>query len=139
MDTITSSKGDIITAEFANFDNRLDDIQFSISGGKDSSLFEFRPNMSPSLWFKSPPDYENPQSVTSPGFGPNDYQVIVQADSIGFDGTIKSVNHTLLVRVLNENDNLPVISTPLVFTHDENAVSVATLLASDAMIHFTMD
>ena len=88
--------------------------------------------MSPSLWFKSPPDYENPQSVTSPGFGPNDYQVIVQADSIGFDGTIKSVNHTLLVRVLNENDNLPVISTPLVFTHDENAVSVATLLASDA-------
>ena len=132
LDTITSSKGDIITAEFANFDNRLDDIQFSISGGKDSSLFEFRPNMSPSLWFKSPPDYENPQSVTSPGFGPNDYQVIVQADSIGFDGTIKSVNHTLLVRVLNENDNLPVISTPLVFTHDENAVSVATLLASDA-------
>ena len=34
LDTITSSKGDIITAEFANFDNRLDDIQFSISGGK---------------------------------------------------------------------------------------------------------
>ena len=32
--------------------------------------------MSPSLWFKSPPDYENPQSVTSSGFGPNDYQVV---------------------------------------------------------------
>jgi alpha-tubulin suppressor-like RCC1 family protein len=132
LDTIASSKGNIITAEFANFDNRLDDIQFSISGGKDSSLFEFRPSMSRSLWFRSPPDYENPQSVTSPGFGPNDYQVLVQADSIGFDGTTKSVNHTLLVRVKNENDNLPVISTPLIFTHDENSVSVATLLASDA-------
>ena len=63
LDTITSSKGDIITAEFANLDNRLDDIQFSISGGKDSSLFEFRQNMSPSLWFKSPPDYEIPNQL----------------------------------------------------------------------------
>ena len=131
LDTIQSPKGNIVSVKLANFNNRLDDLKFSISGGKDSALFEFRPNFSPSIWFKNPPDYEVPLSVNSPGFGPNEYQVIIQADSVGLGGDIKSVNHTLIVEVTNENDNSPVISTPINFNHNENAVSVTTLLASD--------
>ena len=35
---LTSGIGVIYSAKFANFDNRLDDIQFSVSGGKDRSV-----------------------------------------------------------------------------------------------------
>ena len=59
IDSINSTKGSVLSPKLANFDNRLDDMKFSVSGGKDQSLFEFRPNMTPSLWFKNPPDYEN--------------------------------------------------------------------------------
>ena len=107
-------------------------MKFSVSGGKDQSLFEFRPNMTPSLWFKNPPDYENSLASSAPGFGPNDYEVIIKADSLGADGSTKSVFHTLTVEVQNLNDNSPVINTSSAFTTDENQVSVTNLSATDA-------
>jgi len=132
IDSINSSKGSILSPKLANFDNRLDDMKFSVSGGKDQSLFEFRPNMTPSLWFKNPPDYEISLASSAPGFGPNEYEVIVKADSLGADGSTKSVFHTLTVEVQNLNDNSPVINTLSVFTTDENQVSVTNLSATDA-------
>ena len=132
IDSINSTKGSVLSPKLANFDNRLDDMKFSVSGGKDQSLFEFRPNMTPSLWFKNPPDYENSLASSAPGFGPNDYEVIIKADSLGADGSTKSVFHTLTVEVQNLNDNSPVINTSSAFTTDENKVSVTNLSATDA-------
>ena len=77
---LTSGIGVIYSAKFANFDNRLDDIQFSVSGGKDRDLFEFRPNFSSHLWFKQIPDYESPLANAVPGFGPNDEVILSRFD-----------------------------------------------------------
>ena len=131
MDSIDTTKGPLVSPQLANFDNRLDDIQFSITGGKDQSLFEFRPNMSPSLWFRSPPDYENLNAATQIGFDSNEYEVVVTADSIDEVGSTKSVSHTLIVRVQNENDNPPIIQTDHSFMRDENIKPIATLTATD--------
>lgn len=131
LDSIDTTKGPLVSPQLANFDNRLDDMQFSITGGKDQSLFEFRPNMSPSLWFMTPPDYENLDAVTKIGFDSNEYEVVVRGDSIDASGNRESVSHTLIVRVQNENDNPPVIQTALTFTLDENIKSIVTLTAID--------
>lgn len=131
LDSIDTTKGPLVSPQLANFDNRLDDMQFSITGGKDQSLFEFRPNMSPSLWFMTPPDYENLDAVTKIGFDSNEYEVVVRGDSIDASGNRESVSHTLIVRVQNENDNPPVIQTALTFTRDENIKSIVTLTAID--------
>ena len=131
IDSISSSKGKVISARTANFDNRLDDMKFSVSGGKDQSLFEFRPNLTPSLWFKNPPDYENSIASNAPGFGPNDYEVIIKADSLGADGSTKSVTHTLIVEVQNINDNSPVINTSSLISANENEITISNLSASD--------
>ncbi len=132
IDSISSSKGKVISARTANFDNRLDDMKFSVSGGKDQSLFEFRPNLTPSLWFKNPPDYENSIASNAPGFGPNDYEVIIKADSLGADGSTKSVTHTLIVEIQNINDNSPVINTSSLISTNENEIIISNLSASDA-------
>jgi hypothetical protein len=131
LDSIDTTKGPLVSPQLANLDNRLDDMQFSITGGKDQSLFEFRPNMSPSLWFMTPPDYENLNAVTKIGFDSNEYEVVVRGDSIDAFGNRESVSHTLIVRVQNENDNPPVIQTALTFTRDENIKSIVTLTAID--------
>ena len=128
---LTSGIGEIYSAKFANFDNRLDDIQFSVSGGKDRDLFEFRPNFSSHLWFKQIPDYESPLANAVPGFGPNDYEVIIEVDSIGADGSKKSVEHTLKILVQNENDNPPEFISSIEFSHAENSMQVASLAAVD--------
>ena len=110
MYNISSTQGNITNAQFANFETQLDDTRFSIVGGKDQSSFEFRPSFSPSLWFKTPPDYEAPVAVPAAGYGDNEYQVIIEAKSLDSSaGTSSSVYHTLVIEVINENDNAPVL------------------------------
>ena len=53
------------------------------------------------------------------------------ADSIDEVGSTKSVSHTLIVRVQNENDNPPIIQAVHSFMRDENIKPIATLTATD--------
>jgi hypothetical protein len=133
---ISSLQGNITKAEFANFETQLDDTRFSIVGGKDQSSFEFRPSYSPSLWFKTPPDYESPVALPAAGYGKNEYQVIIEAKSLDSSaGTSSSVNHTLVVEVINENDNSPVFELKengiIEIEHEENISFITTLIATD--------
>ena len=136
VDNISSTQGNIINAQFANFETQLDDTRFSIVGGKDQSSFEFRPSYSPSLWFKTPPDYESPVAFPAAGYGDNEYQVIIEAKSLDSSaGTSSSVQHTLVVEVINENDNSPVFELKengvIEIEQEENNSFITKLDATD--------
>ena len=70
------------------------------------------------------------------GYGDNEYQVIIEAKSLDSSaGTSSSVYHTLVIEVINENDNAPVLEIKEKaineIEHEENNSFVTTLIATD--------
>lgn len=107
-------------------DNDGDAVNFSITGGADSTKFEID-SVTGVLSFKTAPDFENPDDAD----GDNTYVVTVQAsDNAGGIAT-----QTISARVINGND-APIITSgggaPAAISVVENSSTVTTVQAGDA-------
>jgi hypothetical protein len=109
----------VVTLAASDADN--DAISFSITGGADALLFEIVSGNQ--LRFKATPDYETPGSAAHS----NAYNVQVTA-SDGSATTLQSI----VVNVIDRNDNAPAITSSDTFSVAENTTAVGTVTASDA-------
>ena len=96
-------------------------LSFALSGnGADDGLFTI--DVNGDLSFLSAPDFETPQ-----GSGGNDYQVEVEVS----DG-VNTTTQTIDIAVTDENDNAPVITSPIAASVAENTTAVLQVTATDA-------
>ena len=96
-------------------------VTFALSGnGADDGLFQI--DGAGNLSFLAAPDFENPQ-----GSGGNDYQVEVEVS----DG-VNTTTQTIDISVTDENDNAPVITSPIAASVAENTTAVLQVTATDA-------
>ncbi|MDB5391930.1 MAG: Cadherin domain protein, partial [Planctomycetaceae bacterium] len=111
----------------------LQTLSYSISGGVDQAKFAI--TSGGLLTFVSAPDYEHP---TDSGFD-NVYHVQISAN----DGNGGLTVQNITVTVLPTNDNVPVFTSPAVFSIPENTTAVGIVAATDAdvpvqMVSFTI-
>ena len=98
-----------------------DPLVYSLSG-TDAALFTINANTG-EVSFIAAPDFEMPGDAD----GDNVYDITVTA----FDGT-NSTNHNVAIRVTNENDNIPVFTSPAAVSARENRVAAYEAAATDA-------
>ena len=95
---------------------------YTVTAGADSVWFRIDQSTG-DLTFKTAPDFENPSDQ-----GDNNvYEVIITVS----DGT-NSVTQIITVTVTDENDNLPMITSPAAASLAENTTTVLTVTATDA-------
>ena len=115
-----------VTTVVATDPDEGDDVSYAIpdgaDGGADGARFAIGAT-SGELTFVAAPDFEAPTDADTD----NVYDVVVKATAGG-----QSVSQSIAVTVTNENDNLPVFTSPGAFSVPENVTAVATLAASDA-------
>ena len=99
-----------------------DDVNYSISGGADASLFAID-TVSGDVTFLSAPDFETPGDDD----GDNVYEVEISAS----DGTL-STTQIVQVTVTNENDNDPAFTSGTSSSVEENTTDAYTATATDA-------
>ena len=102
-------------------DDDNDDLNYSISGGVDSTQFSIDQSTA-DLTFKTAPDFEAPLSADND----NIYEVIITAS----DGT-NNIAQTITVTVTNVNDNDPMLAPTATKSVAENTTDVLTVLATD--------
>lgn len=107
-------------------------LKFSISGGADAAKFEID-SLSGTLFFKTPPDYENP---TDAGAN-NVYDVVVKVS----DGKL-SDTQAIAVTVTNAEE-APVITSDgggisAILFHTEGVAAVTTVVATDSDVGDTV-
>ena len=107
--------------EAAATDDDSDPLVYSLSG-TDAALFTINANTG-EVSFIAAPDFEMPGDAD----GDNVYDITVTAS----DGT-NSTNHNVAITVTNENDNIPVFTSPAAVSVRENRVTVYEAAATDA-------
>ena len=107
--------------EAAATDDEGDPLVYSLSG-TDAALFTLNANTG-EVSFIAAPDFEAPGDAD----GDNVYDITVTAS----DGT-NSTNHNVAITVTNENDNIPVFTSPAAVSAQENQVAAYEAAATDA-------
>ena len=98
-----------------------DALVYSLSG-TDAALFTINANTG-EVSFIAAPDFEMPGDAD----GDNVYDITVTAS----DGT-NSTNHNVAITVTNENDNIPVFTSPAAVSAQENQTAAYEAAATDA-------
>ena len=98
-----------------------DTLVYSLSG-TDAALFTIDANTG-EVSFRAAPDFETPGDAD----GDNVYDIIVTAS----DG-INSTDHNVAITVTNENDNIPVFTSPATANAQENQTAAYEAAATDA-------
>ena len=107
--------------EAAATDDEGDALVYSLSG-TDAALFTINANTG-EVSFIAPPDFDMPGDDG----GDNVYDIIVTAS----DGT-NSRNHNVAITVTNDNDNIPVFTSPAAANAQENQTAAYMAAATDA-------
>ena len=107
--------------EAAATDDEGDPLVYSLSG-TDAALFTLNANTG-EVSFIAAPDFEAPGDAD----GDNVYDITVTAS----DGT-NSTNHNVAITVTNENDNIPVFTSPAAVSAQENQTAAYEAAATDA-------
>nr|MDA7554978.1 cadherin domain-containing protein [Gammaproteobacteria bacterium] len=121
--TIDENTTDIVTLVTTDEDANST-VSYSITGGADATSFAVD-QATGVLTLKAKPDFENPADANTD----NIYNVTVTVtDNDGDNETTQDIS----VTIKDTNDNRPVITSPDVFTVDENQLSVGTVTITDA-------
>ena len=107
--------------EAAATDDEGDPLVYSLSG-TDANLFTINANTG-EVSFIAAPDFEMPSDAD----GDNVYDITVTAS----DGD-NNRNHNVAIRVTNENDNIPVFTSPAAVSAQENQRTAYEAAATDA-------
>ena len=107
--------------EAAATDDEGDALVYSLSG-TDAALFTINANTG-EVSFIAPPDFDMPGDDG----GDNVYDIIVTAS----DGT-NSTDHNVAITVTNDNDNIPVFTSPAAANAQENQTAAYMAAATDA-------
>ena len=118
---VSVAEGQTAAYEAAAADDEGDPLVYSLSG-TDAALFTINADTG-EVSFIAAPDFER----SGDGDGDNVYDITVTA----FDGT-NSTNHNVAIRVTNENDNIPVFTSPAAVSVAENRVAAYEAAATDA-------
>ena len=118
---VSALENQVVAYEAAATDDEGDPLVYSLSG-TDSALFTINATTG-EVSFITAPDFEAPGDDG----GDNVYDITVTAS----DGT-NNTNHNVAIRVTNENDNIPVFTSPAAVSARENQVAAYEAAATDA-------
>ena len=118
--TVDAAEGQSVAYMAAATDADGDALVYSLSG-MDAALFTIDANTG-EVSFITAPDFEAPGDDD----GDNVYDITVTAS----DGT-NSTNHNVAIRVTNENDNIPVFTSPAAVSVAENQMAAYEAAATD--------
>ena len=118
---VSVAEGQTAAYEAAATDDEGDPLVYSLSG-TDAALFTINANTG-EVSFIAAPDFEMPGDAD----GDNVYDITVTAS----DGD-NNRNHNVAIRVTNENDNIPVFTSPAAVSAQENRVAAYEAAATDA-------
>ena len=119
--TANAQENQTVAYEAAATDADGDTLVYSLSG-TDAALFTIDANTG-EVSFMAAPDFEAPGDAN----GDNVYDIIVTAS----DG-INSTNHNVAITVTNDNDNIPVFTSPATANAQENQTVAYMAAATDA-------
>ena len=119
--TVSVAENRVAAYEAATTDAEGDPLVYSLSG-TDAALFTINATTG-EVRFIAAPDFEAPGDDG----GDNVYDIIVTAS----DGT-NSRNHNVAITVTNENDNIPVFTSPATANAQENQIAAYEAAATDA-------
>ena len=118
---ISVAENQVAVYEAVATDDEGDALVYSLSG-TDAALFTIDANTG-EVSFITAPDFEVPGDAD----GDNVYDIIVTAS----DGD-NSTNHNVAITVTNENDNIPVFTSPAAVSVAENRVTAYEAAVTDA-------
>ena len=118
---VSVAENQMTAYEAAATDDDGDLLVYSLSG-TDAALFTINATTG-EVRFKAAPDFEMPGDAD----GDNVYDITVTAS----DGTNRT-NHNVAITVTNENDNIPVFTSPAAVSARENQVAAYEAAATDA-------
>ena len=118
---VSVAENQMTAYEAAATDDDGDPLVYRLSG-TDAALFTIDANTG-EVSFIAAPDFERPGDAD----GDNVYDITVTA----FDGT-NSTTHNVAIRVTNENDNIPVFTSPAAVSARENQMTAYEAAATDA-------
>ena len=118
---VSVAEGQTAAYEAAATDDEGDALVYSLSG-TDAALFTINANTG-EVSFIAPPDFDMPGDDDRD----NVYDIIVTAS----DGT-NSRNHNVAITVTNDNDNIPVFTSPAAANAQENQTAAYMAAATDA-------
>ncbi len=118
---VSVAEGQTAVYEAAATDADGDTLVYSLSG-TDAALFTIDATTG-EVSFIAAPDFEMPGDTD----GDNVYDITVTAS----DGT-NSTNHNVAIRVTNENENIPVFTSPAAASAQENQTAAYMAAATDA-------
>ena len=119
--TVSVAENRVAAYEAAATDAEGDPLVYSLAG-TDAALFTINATTG-EVRFIAAPDFEAPGDDG----GDNVYDIIVTAS----DGT-NSRNHNVAITVTNENDNIPVFTSPATANAQENQIAAYEAAATDA-------
>ena len=118
---VSVAENQVAAYEAAATDDEGDALVYSLSG-TDAALFTINAATG-EVSFIAAPDFDMPGDDG----GDNIYDIIVTAS----DGT-NSTNHNVAIRVTNENDNIPIFTSPAAANAQENQSAAYMAAATDA-------
>ena len=118
---VSVAENQVAAYEAAATDDEGDPLSYSLSG-TDAALFTINANTG-EVSFIAAPDFEMPGDAD----GDNVYDITVTAS----DGD-NNRNHNVAIRVTNENDNIPIFTSPAAVSAQENRRTAYEAAATDA-------